>query len=358
MVENGKLVVERPRGILSKLGGPGVLIVGPGNAVVLERGLQITRVLGAGTYKLLPGENFKQPLETKGIIDLRVQFIAVMVENALTRDGFSLAIKMRAAAQVEPASVTAKRPPSSHGRGKVTSIILGAPEYPVHRTTLLKVAYSTPDRGWRELLDQGSVAFLRDTVATYNVGDIIVLTTPHRADQDQPIISQIETKVKNRLNSILSTAGIWVENLDLEVSPPEEVSELMRKRWRARIERQLKIEETDEAEQEITSRRGGEQAQLITQEAGRAQKETAPSRIALVRLWRTLETRFDEGEFRGLCFGLNVGYDVLPGDGLANKARELVQYLERRDRTFELVEMGNELRPDIPWLDIFHGQAD
>jgi DNA-binding NtrC family response regulator len=67
------------------------------------------------------------------------------------------------------------------------------------------------------------------------------------------------------------------------------------------------------------------------------------------RLRRILDTRFAEGELRTLCYDLDLDYDDLPGDRKADKARELVRHLERHDRISELVEIGKELRPDVPW---------
>jgi len=69
----------------------------------------------------------------------------------------------------------------------------------------------------------------------------------------------------------------------------------------------------------------------------------------LVRLRETLATYFDAGELRTLCFDLGVDYDDLPGEGKANKARELIAYLERRDRIPELVSVCQELRPHVAW---------
>jgi hypothetical protein len=70
------------------------------------------------------------------------------------------------------------------------------------------------------------------------------------------------------------------------------------------------------------------------------------------RLLQVLSERFDEGELRTLCFNLEIKYEDLPAEGKANKARELIQYLERRERISDLVEAGKQLRPDIPWCDI------
>jgi len=69
----------------------------------------------------------------------------------------------------------------------------------------------------------------------------------------------------------------------------------------------------------------------------------------LVRLRETLAAYFDAGELRTLCFDLGVDYDDLPGEGKGNKARELIAYLERRDRLPELVRMCQGLRPHVAW---------
>jgi hypothetical protein len=69
-------------------------------------------------------------------------------------------------------------------------------------------------------------------------------------------------------------------------------------------------------------------------------------------LRQILTSRFDAGELRTLCFDLGVDYDSLLGEGKANKARELIAYVERRDLIPELVRAGRRLRLDIPWDDI------
>jgi predicted transcriptional regulator len=69
----------------------------------------------------------------------------------------------------------------------------------------------------------------------------------------------------------------------------------------------------------------------------------------LRKLLQVLDKRFDEGELRTLCFHLSVDYDSLPGEGKANKARELVAYLERRGRISEFAGIVGQLRPDISW---------
>jgi len=93
----------------------------------------------------------------------------------------------------------------------------------------------------------------------------------------------------------------------------------------------------------------GRRAQV--QVAHEVPAERTSERKLLAGLRQILVSRFDEGDLRTLCFDLGVEYDDLPGEGKANKARELVAYLKRRNRIGELLETGKRLRPDITWME-------
>jgi len=90
--------------------------------------------------------------------------------------------------------------------------------------------------------------------------------------------------------------------------------------------------------------------QTIAQPTGEALKKEGTS---LTELRQVLVTRFNEDELRTLCFDLGVDYDDLPGEGKVGKARELVAFLDRRSRIPELLKFGRQLRPDVPWPDLF-----
>jgi len=63
-------------------------------------------------------------------------------------------------------------------------------------------------------------------------------------------------------------------------------------------------------------------------------------------LREVLVKHFSDNELRNLCFDLGVEYDDLGGEGKSGKARELIAYLERRDRLGELVQIVNRERPE------------
>ena len=83
-----------------------------------------------------------------------------------------------------------------------------------------------------------------------------------------------------------------------------------------------------------------------------ASMSSTPEQIERARLRQVLATLFDEGELRSLCFDLSVDYGSLPGNGTADKARELIAHLVRRGRISELVDAIRMLRPQVVWEDI------
>ena len=61
----------------------------------------------------------------------------------------------------------------------------------------------------------------------------------------------------------------------------------------------------------------------------------------------SLVTQFNTVELMEICFDLKVDYDDLQGGEKKEKAIELIKYMERRNRTMELVELIRQLRPNI-----------
>lgn len=71
--------------------------------------------------------------------------------------------------------------------------------------------------------------------------------------------------------------------------------------------------------------------------------------IDRITLLRQFETAFNDEEVRTLCFKLDVDYEDLSAHGRNNKMRELVTYLDRRDRLSDLIELLKEERPNFRW---------
>ena len=76
------------------------------------------------------------------------------------------------------------------------------------------------------------------------------------------------------------------------------------------------------------------------------------NREQLVSLRQTLEDRLSDDDLRTLCFDLGVDYEDLPGQRKSIKIQELLMYFVRRKSISNLIEVGGQQRPDIPWPEI------
>ncbi len=71
--------------------------------------------------------------------------------------------------------------------------------------------------------------------------------------------------------------------------------------------------------------------------------------IDRVSLLDTLDRRFSLDELKEICFRLDVSYDDLGGTAQREKARALIEYLQRREALATLLKLGLQMRPDIRW---------
>jgi len=71
----------------------------------------------------------------------------------------------------------------------------------------------------------------------------------------------------------------------------------------------------------------------------------------IVHLHRKLITHYDVAELHTLCFQLGLAYDDLPGETKSGRARELLLFLERRQRLPELIVIVQRERPRVRWTE-------
>ena len=64
-----------------------------------------------------------------------------------------------------------------------------------------------------------------------------------------------------------------------------------------------------------------------------------------------LTRHFNLEELRTLCFELGIPFDELGGQGLRGVSRELLLYVQRRDRLPELLTALTVERPSVAWPD-------
>ncbi|MCP4358811.1 MAG: hypothetical protein GY796_12400 [Chloroflexi bacterium] len=95
-------------------------------------------------------------------------------------------------------------------------------------------------------------------------------------------------------------------------------------------------------------------AQAIAEAAQHEFSEPQPEteKTSAIQLYELLNGRFNLGELRTLCFYLGLDFENLPGSTKSDKAREMVQCLQRRERLASLLQVGPQVRDDVPWSDI------
>lgn len=85
----------------------------------------------------------------------------------------------------------------------------------------------------------------------------------------------------------------------------------------------------------------------VSEKQGRQQSGESEQLAAKLRL--LLIKHFNESELQDLCLDLDIDYEALPGQGKADKPRELVLYAKRHGKTVELLTKCQMLRPNVDW---------
>ena len=214
---------------------PRILDVKPGNAVVLERGGKVTRIVGPGVHRLERYEAIRRPEETKGIVDLSPQGDRTTAERVLTKDGIALDIAVSVGFQIEPKEVTDKRLSTETGP------VIGG-DYPVYEATVRKAVFNTSEKGWKGPAIGKPISILRDVIGAYALDQIIVPSGNPSRDPDARAVSEIEKVVNSRCD--LSGSGVYFKSLDIaEIKMPDDVHAKMVKRWSAPVDADIKEQE-------------------------------------------------------------------------------------------------------------------
>ena len=237
VVENGEVKVTKPKGIFSKIGGPGIVVIQPGNAVVFEQLGRVTRIEGPGVVKTKRFECIKE------VIDLRPQWATVKAENVLTKDRVPLTIELGVGYRIELKEDTDKRLKSAlETDSKAFTREIGE-VYRVYEETVRKAAYKVTAAGWQMTTREAAKAFLRDIVATYNFDDIFTLNGTE-LEENKRAIHKIEEAVKKKLATVAINWGVKITTIDIgNIEIPlilrEQIAEQIMyelvKKWRRKI---------------------------------------------------------------------------------------------------------------------------
>jgi regulator of protease activity HflC (stomatin/prohibitin superfamily) len=230
VIENGEVVSSKKKGILHAMGGPGVVVVRPGSAVVLHRTGEITKIAGPGLHRIRRHEKVRQ------IVRLGPLWQTEDVENVLTRDGVPLTIRFGMGYGIESKEDTDRRagPPAN------SAVVEG--DYPVYEDTIRKAVLNVTPVGWEISGCAGCESQLRDIVGTYTLDQLFGLGTTEGSvvqkgefHESQRVTKRIEERILN--NFALSAAesfGVKIRTVDIQsVKVPKQVEDRMLEAWSA-----------------------------------------------------------------------------------------------------------------------------
>ncbi len=185
VVDNGKIIAEKPAGVMKQFGGPGVLVINPGHVVVTVRRGNVSQILGHGVYRLHRLEKIKK------IVDVSPQWKTFWTDNILTRDGIPLRVKLGVGYQIKPCEqqdlnslpkcganvpehIDALMLSVSHGTPAWDCCLTGS--FPVRASNVLKAVFKPASDDWT-VAPSMAVSVLVDIIGQWNLDELLGVPT-------------------------------------------------------------------------------------------------------------------------------------------------------------------------------------
>ena len=246
VIENGQQKITRPKGLINKVGGPGLVVIQPGQAVVFERAGKVTQIVG-------PGHTYTQMFEfPKKIVLLQPRWLTFAADDVLTRDGVPMKVRGGLSARIEPAEVTARRiadagGPDRYRWASAFREVIGN-ELAVYQDSVFRAAYLPAGPDWETTVAGAAESLVRDAVGRRRLEDIYGSPEQGLPDNTGRVIEDIEREALEGLQRFAPEWGIEVSGVEIAcLEPPQGVQERVLSRWRIAAERQA-IEHLGEAE--------------------------------------------------------------------------------------------------------------
>ena len=208
VVSDGKAELHGDTGGgLARFGGPGVLIVQEGHAVILERSGRLSRVIGRGITWLEPFERISM------IVPLYARAEKITVEQVATKDRILL--------DEFEALVFHKIDPGPEDDRIQDGI------FAYNEEKLKREVWSPSGGDWRNGVKSVADSAIRDVVGRYDLEEIVPLSDRFR--------TQFKETLKETMNRITQRAmGVEVIAVDINrVNVPEEARKRLMEKWLA-----------------------------------------------------------------------------------------------------------------------------
>jgi regulator of protease activity HflC (stomatin/prohibitin superfamily) len=241
-VSRADFAEEREKNDLLRLGGPGRIMVGLGDAVVTERNARFERTLGPGVHAL---GRFEYP---KAVIDVRPQERETVVEGLITSDGIELSAEISVTFEVSRGDQVPTR----------------EEPFPFDVEAVRRLAYARTNVGdgqvssWERVVPGITGGKLKDIIAEYKL-DELILPDDSPMDMHRRLHMEMERRARAALRNFgVELRGARLGRLELDESITSQYEDY----WQAYWKKQSRLKQAD-----------GEAAALEEREIARAEAE-------------------------------------------------------------------------------------
>ena len=253
IVGDGKIETTKPAGVWARVGGPGMLTVRPGNAVIMERGGKVTRVLLGGMHRT---ERFERVWKIVNLLG-RDNIPDVggrkdhWAKNVLTKDGIPLDIELQVFFRIRR-----QHDPSD--------------PYKVDSEDVKKAAFSVGN--WEAVIPLIAVDYLRNVVGQKRLDELFEPSSLNKL----PILrGDIARSIQEDVKRDAADFGVEVSEIAIgEIEMPEEIRQRLTQRWLTYGMLELKAAESKaeaEALTNIEKARADAQATMVASVCQNAQ---------------------------------------------------------------------------------------
>lgn len=270
IVEDGQVTKTKPAGVLEIIGGPGVVVIRPGNAAVFEWGGKVTKIEGPGVFKTKAFERIKK------VVDLRPLWYEEKIENVLTQDRVPLTFHVSIGYQVEPKEETEKRGGIKPSIPEAEGVIEGV--HPVYKESVYRAVYRIDPASPEEAVKGVLNAYLRDEVLKYNLDALYDYSVADGSRTRGNVIAAIEQALEPRLRDIFQDWGLKLLGVDIAtIEMPEDIKAKVVEWWKTAWERERMVAQA-EGQRRAMIQRGTGQAEAY--EAVEGKKDEVRDRLA------------------------------------------------------------------------------
>lgn len=235
VIAGGKIQTHNPpAGDLAKFGGPGILVVQEGHAVVLERGGRRSRIVGTGVHQLGIFERVNT------VIPLMPRSFQIEIENVITQDHVLIEkIKLQVFTRLDLGD-------QSHENG----------DYPFDDKIINDKVWS-PRLGpevydWSGVVKSVTDTALRDLAARLMLDDIVLASGASR--------ERLRTELRELINRVTrDRLGVVVNSIVIsEIKIPEKARDGLLQRWLAEVNRRTALINADTEREKLVLKGEGE----------------------------------------------------------------------------------------------------